>query len=87
MIVIQGVFIMIFPYIHVLYPGLVHYSPSYPSPLLKTTSAGFNIPYLNFWPGAVAHICNLSNLGGRNKENHDLRPAQEKTMRICQQKN
>jgi hypothetical protein len=29
------------------------------------------------WPGAVAHLCNPSYLGGRGWENHDLRPAWE----------
>jgi hypothetical protein len=41
-----GSFVVIFPYIHVLYPGLIHllhYYPSYPIPLLKITSTGFNV--------------------------------------------
>jgi hypothetical protein len=29
-------------------------------------------------PGAEAHICNVSYLGGRNPEDHNLRPAQAK---------
>jgi hypothetical protein len=38
-------FIVTFPYVHVLYLGLVHlhYSPSYPTPLLKVGSADFTV--------------------------------------------
>jgi hypothetical protein len=38
----------IFPYIHILYSGLVHplhYSPSSPNSLLKMTLTGFSVPY------------------------------------------
>jgi hypothetical protein len=41
-------FIMVFPYIPMLYPGLVHYFQYYPSfftCLLKITSTGFNVLY------------------------------------------
>jgi hypothetical protein len=37
-----------FPYIHILYPNLVHllhYPPSFPTHLLKVTLAGFSVPY------------------------------------------
>jgi hypothetical protein len=46
----MGDFIVTFPYIHILYPDLVHplhYSPSYPILifLFKITSIGFHVPY------------------------------------------
>jgi hypothetical protein len=43
-----GEFLYIFPYVHVLYPSLVHplyYSPSFSIPLLKITSTCLNVPY------------------------------------------
>jgi hypothetical protein len=45
-----------FSYIHVLYPALVHslhYYPSFPTPLLKMTSTGFNVPFLFLLDGGA----------------------------------
>jgi hypothetical protein len=54
-----GVFVVTFPYIHVLYAELVypfHYSPFYPSPLLMVTSTGFDVPYSYMYRKYMVYI-------------------------------
>jgi hypothetical protein len=52
-------FIVTFPYIHLLYPKLfhpLHYSPSYPIPLLMVISTGFNDSYSYLYWKYTNHI-------------------------------
>jgi hypothetical protein len=37
-------------------------------------------------PGAVVHICNPSYLGGRDQEDHGLKPAQANSSKTLSQK-
>jgi hypothetical protein len=51
-----GVFVVTFPYIHILYPGLIHPSIILPTPILKMTLIGFNGPYLYMYQKHIKHI-------------------------------